>query len=182
MPNKKLADRFKALLTAASADRAQVIERYRPALAKVPEWNKEQVDQGRMVFKKVCAQCQPVGGYGERCRATAEAVGRQEPEQLLDIVLDSNREVDPKYLSYSVLLEDTRVLSGIIREESAGQIVLAEAGGKTHTVPRAEIEQLKSSGLSLMPNGLEEQITPEQMSQLIAFLKRAGSESKASGK
>ncbi len=182
LPNKKLADRFKALLTAASADRAQVIERYRPALAKVPEWNKEQVDQGRMVFKKVCAQCHRLEDMGNDVGPPLKQLADKSPEQLLDIVLDPNREVDPKYLSYSVLLEDTRVLSGIIREESAGQIVLAEAGGKTHTVPRAEIEQLKSSGLSLMPNGLEEQITPEQMSQLIAFLKRAGSESKASGK
>ncbi len=99
-------------------------------------------------------------------------LGDKSPEQLLDIVLDPNREVDPKYLSYSVLLDDSRVLSGIIRDESAGQIVLAEAGGKTHTIPRDEIDQLKSTGLSLMPNGLEEQITPEQMSQLIAYLKR----------
>lgn len=172
MPNKKLAERFKAILTAASADRAQVIERYRPELAKVAEWNNEQIAEGKLVFKKVCAQCHKLQDLGNDVGPPLKQLGDKSPEQLLDIVLDPNREVDPKYLGYSVLLEDSRVLSGIIREESAGQIVLAEAGGKTHTIPRDEIEQLKSSGLSLMPNGLEEQITPVQMSQLIAYLKR----------
>ena len=172
LPNKKLAERFKAILTAASADRAQVIDRYRPALAKVPEWNSEQIGEGKMVFKKVCAQCHRLQDLGNDVGPPLKQLGDKSPEQLLDIVLDPNREVDPKYLSYTVLLEDSRVLSGIIREESGGQIVLAEAGGKTHTIPRDEIEQLKSSGLSLMPNGLEEQITAEDMSKLIAYLKR----------
>lgn len=172
LPNKKLAERFKAILTAASADRAQVIERYRPALAKVPDWNADQIAEGRMVFKKVCAQCHRLQDMGNDVGPPLKQLGDKSPEQLLDIVLDPNREVDPKYLGYTVLLDDSRVLSGIIREESAGQIVLAEAGGKTHTIPRDEIDQLKSTGLSLMPNGLEEQITPEQMSQLIAYLKR----------
>lgn len=172
LPNKKQAERFKAILNAASSDRAKVIDRYRPALAKVPEWNNDQIAEGKMVFKKVCAQCHKLQDMGNDVGPPLKQLGDKSPEQLLDIVLDPNREVDPKYLSYSVLLDDSRVLSGIIRDESAGQIVLAEAGGKTHTIPRDEIEQLKSNGLSLMPNGLEEQITPEQMSQLIAYLKR----------
>ncbi len=172
LPNKKLAERFKAVLNAASADRAQVIERYRPALNKVSQWTSDEIAEGRQVFKKVCAQCHRLQDMGNDVGPPLKQLGDKSPDQLLDIILDPNREVDPKYLGYSVLLEDSRVLSGIIREESAGQIVLAEAGGKTHTIARDEIDQLKSSGLSLMPNGLEEQITPEQMSQLIAYLKR----------
>jgi hypothetical protein len=48
---------------------------------------------------------------------------------------------------------------------------VAEAGGKQTTLDRESLEQIQSTGLSLMPNGLEEQITPQQMVSLIAFLR-----------
>ncbi|MGN6544064.1 MAG: PVC-type heme-binding CxxCH protein [Aureliella sp.] len=175
VPNAKLAARFKKLLTTASADRAQVIERYRPALADVAQLSPEQIAAGRMTFRRVCAQCHRLEDMGNDVGPPLKQLGDKSPEQLLDIVLDPNREVDPKFLGYSVLLGDGRVLAGIIREESAGQIVLAEAGGKQHTIARSDIEQIKTTGLSLMPVGLEEQISPEQMKELIGYLKQAGS-------
>ncbi|MFO1062437.1 MAG: PVC-type heme-binding CxxCH protein [Pirellulales bacterium] len=169
LPDKKLQARFKQLLNTASADRAQVIDRYRPAVADAGD-----KALGSAVFQKVCAQCHRIGETGSDVGPPLKQLGDKSPEQLLDIILDPNREVDPKFLGYSALLEDGRVISGIIREESAGQIVMAEAGGKLHTLARAEITRLQSSGLSLMPVGLEEQISPEQMRNLIAFLKQSG--------
>ncbi len=174
VPNKQQAERFKKLLTAASSDRAGIIEKYRPQLAQVAQANSEQIGAGRETFKKVCAQCHRLQDMGNDVGPPLKQLADKSPDQLLDIILDPNREVDPKYLGYSVLLTDGRVLSGIIREESAGQIVLAETGGKLHTIARSDIDQLKTTGLSLMPNGLEEQISPEAMSQLIAYLKQAG--------
>lgn len=76
-------------------------------------------------------------------------------------------------MSYTILDADDRVLTGIIQDESAGQIVLKSAGGELHTLARDEIGQLKSSGVSLMPVGLEATISVEQMRQLIQFLKAA---------
>lgn len=175
-PNKRQAERFKKLLSTASADRAEVIDRYRPALAKVAEMSPADVAAGRMTFQRVCAQCHRLEDLGNDVGPPLKQLADKSPDQLLDIILDPNREVDPKFLGYSVLLVDGRVLAGIIREESAGQIVLAETGGKQHTIARGDIEQLKTTGLSLMPVGLEEQISAEQMAQLIAYLKRAGSQ------
>lgn len=175
VPDSKLAARFKELLTTAAADRAEVIERYRPALGEVSQLSPEQIAAGRMTFQRVCAQCHRLEDLGNDVGPPLKQLGDKSPEQLLDIVLDPNREVDPKFLGYSVLLADGRVLSGIIREESAGQIVLAETGGKQHTIAREDIDQLKTTGLSLMPVGLEEQINPEQMRDLIGYLKQAGS-------
>lgn len=171
VPNKQQAERFKKLLNTASSDRAQVIERYRLGLAKIAGLTAEGRAAGGMMFQKVCAQCHRLKDVGNDVGPPLKQLGDKSPDQLLEIILDPNREVDPKYLGYSVLLTDGRVMSGIIREESAGQIVLAEAGGKLHTISRGEIDQLKTTGQSLMPIGLEEQITPEQMAQLIAYLK-----------
>ncbi|MCC6509036.1 MAG: hypothetical protein IT423_08010, partial [Pirellulaceae bacterium] len=64
IPNKALAERFKELLNTASADRAQVIERYRPELSKVAELKEAQIASGRMAFQKVCAQCHRLQDIG----------------------------------------------------------------------------------------------------------------------
>ena len=100
-----------------------------------------------------------------------KSLHEKSPEQLLISVLDPNREVDPRFQAYSVLIDDGRVITGVIREESANQIVLAESGGKLTTIARDEIEQIKGNGYSLMPQGLQQQLTPEAMVELIGWLR-----------
>lgn len=163
--DKNLAQQFSELLNSVSADRAAIINQYAPALKG------GDVEAGKAVFTRVCAQCHRLNEIGNDVGPPLKQLADKSPQQLLETILDPNREVDPKYASYSVLLQDGRVFAGIIAEEAASQIVIAEAGGKKHTFPRSEIDQLRSSGVSLMPTGLEQQITPEQMDQLISFLK-----------
>lgn len=165
--DKALGKQFAELLTAVSADRAAVIEQYAPALSE------GDAEAGKIVFNRVCAQCHRLSDMGNDVGPPLKQLADKSPQQLLETILDPNREVDPKYASYSVLLQDGRVFAGIIAEEAASQIVIAEAGGKKHTIARSDIDQLRSTGVSLMPTGLEQQITPEQMNQLISFLKRA---------
>lgn len=165
---RDLGEQFRTLLGTASADRQSVIDRYAQSLdgGRDPD-----MVVGGEVFQKSCAQCHQLGDVGNDVGPPLKQLSDKSPQQLLEIVLDPNREVDPKYMSYTVLLEDGRVLAGIIKDESAGQIVLKEAGGKQHSIARVEIEQLKSSGISLMPEGLEEQISAAQMADLIGYLK-----------
>jgi putative heme-binding domain-containing protein len=166
--DKDLGKQFVELLNSVSADRAAIIQQYTPALSG------GDAEAGKQVFSRVCAQCHRLSDMGNDVGPPLKQLTDKSPQQLLETILDPNREVDPKYASYSVLLQDGRVYAGIIAEEAASQIVIAEAGGKKHTIPRSDIDQLRSTGVSLMPNGLEQQITPEQMSQLINFLKNAG--------
>ena len=165
--DKALGKQFGELLNTVSADRAAIIEQYAPALSG------GDVEAGKVVFNRVCAQCHRLSDMGNDVGPPLKQLADKSPQQLLETILDPNREVDPKYASYSVLLQDGRVFAGIIAEEAASQIVIAEAGGKKHTIARSDIDQLRSTGVSLMPTGLEQQITPEQMNQLISFLKKA---------
>ncbi|MDP1588269.1 MAG: c-type cytochrome, partial [Prosthecobacter sp.] len=66
---------------------------------------------------------------------------------------------------------DGRTLAGLIASETAGNLTLKRADGGTDTVLRSEIKSLTSPGISLMPEGLEAAITPQQMADLIAYLK-----------
>jgi putative heme-binding domain-containing protein len=64
-----------------------------------------------------------------------------------------------------------RLLNGIIVAETATSLTLRRAEGKEDTVLRSEIDALSSTGKSLMPDGLEQDITPEQMADVLAFVK-----------
>ena len=103
----------------------------------------------------------------------ATVAGRS-ADDLLSHILDPNREVAPTYVNYSVATSDGRTLSGIIASESAAALTLKRAGGVTDVVPRAQIEAVASTGLSLMPEGLEKGQTPEDFADLIAFIRSLG--------
>ncbi len=168
-----LAARFAKLLDTVSADRAAVIATYSASLEAHPATT-ENAEAGGLVFARACAQCHRIGGKGNDVGPPLQQLTSKSPQQLLEAILDPNREVDPKYASYTALMDDGRVIAGIIQDESPSQIILAEAGGTQHALPRSQIEQLKSNGVSFMPVGLEEQVSREQMLNLIEFLRSAG--------
>ncbi len=169
-----LKERFTKLLDTASPDRQKVIDRYREKLAADAVTNVSAAARGRISFQRVCANCHRLADMGNDVGPPLKQLADKSPDQLLDTILDPNREVDPRFLGYSVLMSDGRVIAGIIQDESSSQIVLAESGGNKHTISRGDIERLQSTKMSLMPIGLEEQLTPEQLSDLIAFLKQVG--------
>ena len=85
-------------------------------------------------------------------------------------ILDPNREVDPRYLTYLVRTRDGQLLEGMILDETAASVSLQSSDGKTHTILRAEIEELKSAAVSLMPENLESEIDRAAMQDLVAYL------------
>src|SRR5262249_19120962 len=92
-------------------------------------------------------------------------------EDLLVYILDPNREVAPNYVNYSVAMDNGRVLSGIIAEESSSSLVLKRAEGASDVVPRDRIESIASTRVSLMPEGLENGLTHQDLADLIAFVR-----------
>ena len=92
-------------------------------------------------------------------------------EDLLTAILDPNREVDPRYVNYLANTVDGRVLTGIITAETAGAITLRRSEGGEDTIRRSDLESLRSTGISLMPEGLEKNITKQEMADLIGFVR-----------
>ncbi len=93
------------------------------------------------------------------------------PAQILTDVLDPNRAIDNNYFGYSILQRDGQVHTGVVSAETASSVTLLQPEGKVVTVLREEIEQMASSGMSLMPVGLEKNLTVQQMADLISFVK-----------
>jgi putative membrane-bound dehydrogenase-like protein len=167
--NAKLRDRALKILggeSQVSRDRRAIIDALRPALAL-----EGQAGRGRAVFTKACATCHRAGGQGTEVGPDLATVAGRSPEDLLLHVLDPNREVASNYVNYNVALDDGRVVSGIIGSETASALTLKRAEGVTDVVSRSQIEAVTSTGLSLMPDGLEKGLTAQDFADLIAFVK-----------
>ena len=71
-----------------------------------------------------------------------------------------------------VVTTSGKVVDGLLAEDSPNRVVLKTQGGKLETIPRAEVEEVTTSKLSYMPEGVERQLTPQEMADLFALLTR----------
>ncbi len=154
------------LASTAAEDRKPVLDRYQVAL-KMPSDPK----RGRIIFQKNCTACHRIGDLGVNVAPDIADSRTAKPEVLLTNILDPNRAIDNNYFSYTIVLDSGKVLTGIIVNETGNSVTLKQPENKTATILKDEIEEMKSDGVSLMPNGLEKNITVQDMADLISFIK-----------
>lgn len=135
--------------------------------------------QGKVVFERVCATCHKVGDLGTEVGPDLAALTDLSADALLTAILDPNEEIDARYVNYNAALKDGRILSGLISGETASAITLMRQDGVTDVILRDDLEELASSGRSLMPEGLENDLTPDDAADLIAFLSQGPSRPKS---
>ncbi|MDB5338741.1 MAG: hypothetical protein JWN70_4360, partial [Planctomycetaceae bacterium] len=157
---------LQVLAAAVPADRKLVLEQYQAALKLAA-----QPERGRVVFEKNCAACHQIGKLGVVVGPDIADLRTKTPAQVLLDILSPNQAIDNNYVSYTVVTKDGRVETGFIATETASSITLKQPENKTQVILRQDIEELKSNGISLMPDGLEKNITIEQMADLISFVK-----------
>jgi putative heme-binding domain-containing protein len=151
-------------------DRARVVKEYAPALEL-----KGDAARGRAVFRNTCAACHKLDGFGNDVGANLlAALPNKSGADLLVAVFDPNREVDPRYVGYSVTTADDRVLTGVVSVETPTSITLRRADGKEDVILRSNIASMRSTSLSLMPAGLEKELKPQDVADLFAYLRVAG--------
>ena len=75
-----------------------------------------------------------------------------------------------KFVAYNILAKDGRVIAGLIADESASSLTIAKSDGTRDTILRSDVEELKSSGKSFMPEGLEKDLTPQDLADVISFI------------
>ncbi|MGE0378339.1 MAG: PVC-type heme-binding CxxCH protein [Planctomycetaceae bacterium] len=149
----------------ASVGRAEVVAAYQPALELTGD-----AQRGETVFRRDCLVCHKLGDAGHPIGPDLASSPSREGAALLTHVLDPNRYVLPNYESYVVVDTDGRVFTGLISAQTATSITLKREENKTDTILRTNIDELTSTGKSLMPEGLEKKITLQEMTDLIAYL------------
>jgi putative heme-binding domain-containing protein len=139
--------------------------------------------RGRAIFQKHCAVCHKISNIGVDVAPDISDSRERLPAQLLADIIQPNRAIDSNYFSYTAVTSDGLSQTGILTAETSTSVTLKQQEGKTVTIPRSDIEELRSDGISFMPDGLEKNIPPQDMADLIAFIKnwRYLSEASAGG-
>ena len=151
--------------SSGNGNRQEVVDRYQTALTLAGDKSR-----GKQIFAKSCAACHRLEGVGYELAPNIAAYKFRGAEAILQNVLEPNREVNPQYVTYTVITKDERIVTGMISNESETSVTLLRGENVSEVVPRADISEMKSSKMSLMPEGLESQIDLQSMSDLIAYV------------
>lgn len=118
-----------------------------------------------------CAKCHVVGGEGGAIGPELSGIAARYPrEELIASILYPSARIFSGYETVVVATSDGKVLSGLIKSDNADGVEIQDAEGKRIKVAKADIEDRKTSDLSLMPNGIVEGITPQDFADLVAYL------------
>lgn len=161
----KVLEEVRGWIGEPAADRRAVIEKYFPTLNL-----KGNAAQGSRLFQERCASCHRLGNTGNALGPDLASVASNGPEKLLVAILDPNREVAPNFTAWRVATTDGDELSGLLSRDEPSGIVLRQAGATELSIPRPKLKSLENTGRSLMPEGLEDGLTPQQLADLLAHI------------
>ena len=165
--SKGVAERAaKVLAVDLNSNRAKIVADYLPAVRDGGD-----VQLGSQLFKKMCSQCHKLGDVGHAVGPDLASLTDKTPDAIITAVLDPNRAVETKFLTFTAVTRAGVAHAGLIAAETAGSVTLRGAEGKEVTLLRSEIEELQSSTKSLMPEGLERDLKPADAAALIAYIR-----------
>ncbi len=149
-------------------DRQEVLARYTEALTLPRD-----AGRGDVVFQRQCAKCHRVKEQGYVVGPDLANTIQRTDEMLVSDVLDPSNQLTAGYNSYTVVTEDGRIYTGVLAAESATHVTLRREEGKEDTILRKDVDEMAASRTSLMPEKVEQEIKPQEMVDLIAYLRQA---------
>lgn len=148
------------------SDRMQVYRNYRAVLKPDAD-----VARGREAFLRVCSACHTHNGTGGKVGPDLTGIRNQPADAILLHLIVPNYEVASNYRTVSVVTNDGRSFAGWLAAETEHSLTLRTAAGTEEAVLRRNIASVAASGVSLMPDGLEQAMTKDEVAGLVAFLK-----------
>jgi putative heme-binding domain-containing protein len=129
--------------------------------------------RGRAVFVRACAQCHVLFDTGGNVGPDLTGSNRSDLDYILQNMVDPNAVIPNEYRSSTLETRDERVLTGIVKKEDNQGVTIATAN-ETLVIPRDEIKSLQQSDISMMPEGLLDPLTEQEVRDLIYYLSRPG--------
>jgi putative heme-binding domain-containing protein len=165
----KVAERIAELtkgLPSADQRMTELINKRRADYTKA----KADAKAGALVFKNNCANCHQLAGEGAKVGPQLDGIGVRGLDRLLEDVLDPSRNVDQALRATILNLKDGKSLTGLVLREEGELIVMADNLGKEVRIPKADVDDRRTSLLSPMPANFNETIKEEDFHNLMAFL------------
>ncbi len=127
---------------------------------------------GKAIYMKHCGVCHRLFDEGNHVGPELTKANRGDRQALLTNIVDPSSVIRKEYASYVLTTESGQVLTGVLAEQNAASVTLLDAKNQRTRVRRDEIDQLEESPVSLMPEKLLEQLTPQQLRDLFAYLQQ----------
>ncbi len=162
-------DRHWGAARASTADKVAELARYQVLIAAKSQ-RPDDPRSGRALFAKTCGQCHQLYGVGGKVGPDITGSNRADLDYLLHNILDPNAEIPNDYRTWNLDTKDDRSISGVLLRQDVQGVTLATPG-ETLTVARADIRSLRQSELSMMPEGLLQALTNEEVRDLVAYLR-----------
>ncbi len=156
-------------ITPASRERAALITKWKGILTE-DSLKKADPAHGRMLFIKNCATCHKMFGEGEAVGPELTGSQRANLDYVLENVLDPSAVVPREFQMINLTLNDDRVVGGIVLRETKDAVTVRTVND-TLTIPTADIVRRKQTPVSIMPEGLLDQMKPEEVRDLVAYLR-----------
>ncbi len=161
-----------ALMAKVDALNAQRRERLEALLKSLPEGD---IQRGHAIFnskKAACVGCHAVGYVGGRLGPDLTLIGKTRTDRdLLEAIVYPSASFVRSFEPLLVVTNDGQQFSGLLRQESQQEIVLATGPLTSQRIRRDEIDEIRPSQTSLMPEGLDKLLSLEELGDLIAYLK-----------
>jgi putative heme-binding domain-containing protein len=125
---------------------------------------------GATVFKSMCSTCHKYGTEGQEVGPVLTEISRKSKESLMHDILDPNAAVNTQYINHRLVTKSGTVHMGIVETETDQYITIKKMGGSSETIYKTDIKSFASLGTSLMTEGLESNMTPQDMADLLAYL------------
>lgn len=161
-----LRESARSLLEEKAAAREEVLKRYQAALEKPGDPQK-----GRAVFQQVCARCHKLDGLGQDVGPDLATVRHRAPLNILSDIIMPSASIAQNYESYVLETTSSGMVEGIMSAQTPTTITIRHEAGRDDVIRRADIKSMRVTSLSAMPADLEQQITIDQMADLLRFLK-----------
>lgn len=147
-------------------------------LSAIEKWKKQLTsetlaianrEKGAAIFKTACANCHKLYGEGKTIAPDLTGANRGNLEYLLMNVIDPSSVVPKQFTTSVVALKEGRVITGVVVSQTDTNLVI-QTDKEQLTVPRSEIDQMRNTGKSLMPDGILDAMTAEQVRDLFGFM------------
>ncbi len=117
-----------------------------------------------------CADCHAVHGEGAKIGPDLSNLAHRDRASILRDIVTPSAVINPDHVAYTVTLHDGRTFTGVLRPDAANQLRVIDTAAKETLLATADIEELRPAKTSIMPEGIDKKLSPDDLRDLLAFL------------
>jgi putative membrane-bound dehydrogenase-like protein len=126
---------------------------------------------GKKIFDQQCARCHLLFGHGGKVGPDLTTYRRDDLDTMLLNIVNPSAELREGFAGSVVATTDGRILTGVIVDQDKNVVVIRDSDGREATLTRDAIEMMRPCPSSLMPEGLLDQLTGQEVRDLFAYLR-----------